>query len=89
MPFCQNTKGILAVLDEECLRPGNVSDATFLTKLGQKFNNHKHFTSKATQSEKRITDTTLPANSFRIEHYAGQVRNVLHIAILKQHIHAM
>ncbi|XP_056418485.1 unconventional myosin-Ia isoform X2 [Hyla sarda] len=68
-----NTNGILAVLDEECLCPGNVSDATFLTKLGQRFKNHKHFTSKATQNEKRITDTTLPSNSFRVEHYAGQV----------------
>ncbi|XP_018424115.1 PREDICTED: unconventional myosin-Ia [Nanorana parkeri] len=68
-----NTNGILAVLDEECLRPGNVSDATFLTKLGVKFKNHNHFKSKATQNEKRITDTTLADSAFRIEHYAGQV----------------
>ncbi|XP_075706286.1 unconventional myosin-Ia [Rhinoderma darwinii] len=68
-----NTNGILAVLDEECLRPGNVSDATFLSKLGQRFGNHKHFKSKATQNLKRIMDATLPDNSFRIEHYAGQV----------------
>ncbi|CAI9560074.1 unnamed protein product [Staurois parvus] len=68
-----NTNGILAVLDEECLRPGNVTDATFLTKLGLKFKNHQHFKSKATQNEKRITDITLADNAFRIEHYAGQV----------------
>ncbi|XP_077339685.1 unconventional myosin-Ia isoform X1 [Lithobates pipiens] len=68
-----STNGILAVLDEECLRPGNVTDATFLTKLGVKFRNHKHFKSKATQNEKRITDNTLADNAFRIEHYAGQV----------------
>ncbi|XP_066440553.1 unconventional myosin-Ia [Eleutherodactylus coqui] len=68
-----NTNGILAVLDEECLRPGNVSDATFLTKLGVKFHDHKHFKSKATQTDKRIMDTTLSDISFRIEHYAGQV----------------
>ncbi|XP_044141250.1 unconventional myosin-Ia [Bufo gargarizans] len=67
------TNGILAVLDEECLRPGNVSDVTFLTKLGVKFKDHKHFKSKATQNDKRIMDATLPDNSFRIEHYAGQV----------------
>ncbi|XP_068123584.1 unconventional myosin-Ia isoform X2 [Hyperolius riggenbachi] len=67
------TNGILAILDEECLRPGNVTDATFLTKLGVKFRNHDHFKSKATQNDKRITDTTLPDNAFRIEHYAGQV----------------
>ncbi|XP_053564146.1 unconventional myosin-Ia [Bombina bombina] len=65
--------GILAILDEECLRPGNVTDATFLQKLGQKFKNHKHFKSKATQNDKRITDVTLSDYSFRIEHYAGQV----------------
>ncbi|XP_073519453.1 unconventional myosin-Ia isoform X2 [Phyllobates terribilis] len=67
------TNGILAVLDEECLRPGNVSDATFLTKLGLRFKNHKHFKSKATQNDKLITDKTLLDNAFRIEHYAGQV----------------
>ncbi|KAE8626610.1 hypothetical protein XENTR_v10006681 [Xenopus tropicalis] len=68
-----NTNGILAVLDEECLRPGKVSDATFLAKLGTKFKNHKHFQSKVTQNDKRIADLTLPDNCFRIEHYAGQV----------------
>ncbi|KAM5180900.1 unconventional myosin-Ia [Mantella aurantiaca] len=65
--------GILAVLDEECLRPGNVSDATFLTKLGLRFKDHKHFKSKATQNDKRITDSTLADKAFRIEHYAGEV----------------
>ncbi|KAM9321482.1 unconventional myosin-Ia [Gastrophryne carolinensis] len=68
-----NTKGILAVLDEECLRPGSVSDATFLTKLGKVFANHAHFKSKLTQNTKRITDASLPDYAFRIEHYAGQV----------------
>ncbi|XP_053311684.1 unconventional myosin-Ia isoform X2 [Spea bombifrons] len=65
--------GILSILDEECLRPGNVSDATFLAKLGQQLKNHKHFKSKASQNDKRITDASLPDNCFRIEHYAGQV----------------
>ncbi|KAM3935064.1 unconventional myosin-Ia isoform 2-T2 [Leptodactylus fuscus] len=68
-----NKNGILAILDEECLRPGNVTDVTFLSKLGDKFKDHKHFKSKATQNQKRITDLSLPDNSFRIEHYAGQV----------------
>lgn len=78
----QNTNGILAMLDEECLRPGNVSDATFLTKLGVRFNNHNHFKSKATQNEKRITDSSLAVNAFRIEHYAGEVRiNLTHTVI--------
>ncbi|OCT92843.1 unconventional myosin-Ia [Xenopus laevis] len=68
-----STNGILAVLDEECLRPGKVSDATFLAKLSLNFKNHKHFQSKATQNDKRIADLSLPDNCFRIEHYAGQV----------------
>ncbi|XP_077153818.1 unconventional myosin-Ia isoform X1 [Ranitomeya variabilis] len=71
------TNGILAVLDEECLRPGNVSDDTFLSKLGAKFKNHKHFKSKTTQNEKLITDKTLLHNAFRIEHYAGQVTYII------------
>ncbi|MEE6471641.1 hypothetical protein FKM82_009329 [Ascaphus truei] len=65
--------GILAILDEECLRPGNVSDSTFLNKMGMKFKDHKHFKSKASQNDKRITDVTLRDGCFRIEHYAGQV----------------
>ncbi|KAM4797052.1 unconventional myosin-Ia [Rhinophrynus dorsalis] len=68
-----NTNGILAVLDEECLRPGKVTDATFLQKLSEKFRNHKHFKSKASENDKRITDRTLRDNCFRIEHYAGEV----------------
>uniref|UniRef100_A0A8C5MDR4 Unconventional myosin-Ia n=1 Tax=Leptobrachium leishanense TaxID=445787 RepID=A0A8C5MDR4_9ANUR len=68
-----STKSILAILDEECLRPGTVTDATFLEKLGQQLKDHKHFKSKASQNDKRITDVTLPDNAFRIEHYAGQV----------------
>ncbi|KAM4702177.1 unconventional myosin-Ia [Discoglossus pictus] len=65
-------KGILAILDDECLRPGKVTDATFLGKLGQVFKTHEHFKSKATH-DKYITDATLPNYCFRIEHYAGQV----------------
>ncbi|XP_063283314.1 unconventional myosin-Ia isoform X1 [Pelobates fuscus] len=67
------TSSILSILDEECLRPGQVTDATFLAKLGQQLKSHKHFKSKASQNDKRITDNTLPDNAFRIEHYAGQV----------------
>ncbi|KAM4046556.1 unconventional myosin-Ia isoform 2-T2 [Anomaloglossus baeobatrachus] len=72
-----STNGILAVLDEECLRPGNVSDATFLAKLGIRFKTHKHFKSKATQNDKKITDKTLLDNAFRVEHYAGQVTYIV------------
>lgn len=68
-----NTNGILALLDEECLRPGVVNEDTFLTKLNQLLAKHKHYESKETQNARHITDTSLPPRCFRIHHYAGKV----------------
>ncbi|NWR39500.1 MYO1A protein, partial [Tachuris rubrigastra] len=68
-----STSGILAMLDEECLRPGVVNEDTFLTKLNQLFATHKHYESKETQNARRVMDTSLPARCFRIHHYAGKV----------------
>ncbi|KAM4880940.1 unconventional myosin-Ia [Sylvia borin] len=68
-----STSGILAMLDEECLRPGVVNEDTFLTKLNQLLATHKHYESKETQNARHVTDTTLPARCFRIHHYAGKV----------------
>ncbi|NXW58004.1 MYO1A protein, partial [Eurystomus gularis] len=70
----ENSKcGILAMLDEECLRPGVVNEDTFLTKLNQLFATHKHYESKETQNARHIMDTSLPPRCFRIHHYAGKV----------------
>ncbi|NXJ72641.1 MYO1A protein, partial [Rostratula benghalensis] len=70
----ENSKcGILAMLDEECLRPGVVNEDTFLTKLNQLFATHKHYESKETQNARRIMDASLPSQCFRIHHYAGKV----------------
>ncbi|NXL07516.1 MYO1A protein, partial [Mesembrinibis cayennensis] len=70
----ENSKcGILAMLDEECLRPGVVNEDTFLTKLNQLFATHKHYESKETQNTQRITDASMPLQCFRIHHYAGKV----------------
>ncbi|XP_068266875.1 unconventional myosin-Ia isoform X2 [Nyctibius grandis] len=66
-------RGILAMLDEECLRPGVVNEDTFLAKLNQLFAAHKHYESKETQNARRITDASLPPQCFRIHHYAGKV----------------
>ncbi|XP_028928775.1 unconventional myosin-Ia [Ornithorhynchus anatinus] len=66
-------KGILAMLDEECLRPGTVSDSTFLAKLNQLFPAHGHYESRVTQNARRVQDPSLPLSSFRIHHYAGKV----------------
>nr|XP_025857688.1 unconventional myosin-Ia [Vulpes vulpes] len=68
-----NQRGILAMLDEECLRPGVVSDSTFLAKLNQLFSKHDHYESKVTQNAQRQYDHTMGLSSFRICHYAGKV----------------
>ncbi|XP_067385770.1 unconventional myosin-Ia [Emydura macquarii macquarii] len=65
--------GILAMLDEECLRPGLVNEGTFLGKLDQVFASHKHYESRATQNAQRIMDASLAGTCFRIHHYAGKV----------------
>lgn len=68
-----NTTGILAMLDEECLRPGVVNEDTFITKLNQLLATHKHYESKETQNARHITDASLTPRCFRIHHYAGKV----------------
>ncbi|NXJ99277.1 MYO1A protein, partial [Corythaixoides concolor] len=70
----ENSKcGILAMLDEECLRPGVVNEDTFLAKLNQLFATHKHYESKETQNAQHVMDTSLSPQCFRIRHYAGKV----------------
>lgn len=71
--FSQNTNGILAMLDEECLRPGTVTDETFLEKLNQVCATHQHFESRMSKCSRFLNDTTLPHSCFRIQHYAGKV----------------
>ncbi|NWI05323.1 MYO1A protein, partial [Tichodroma muraria] len=68
-----STSGILAMLDEECLRPGVVNEDTFLAKLNQRLATHKHYESKETQNARHVTDSSLPLRCFRIHHYAGKV----------------
>lgn len=70
----QNKNGILAMLDEECLRPGTVTDETFLDKLNTVCAEHQHFESRQSKNSKFLTDHSLPHNCFRIQHYAGKVR---------------
>uniref|UniRef100_A0A8C4VHS1 Unconventional myosin-Ia n=1 Tax=Gopherus evgoodei TaxID=1825980 RepID=A0A8C4VHS1_9SAUR len=65
--------GILAMLDEECLRPGVVTEETFLAKLNQVCASHKHYESRATQNARHVMDTSLASSCFRVHHYAGKV----------------
>lgn len=71
--FVQNQSGILAMLDEECLRPGTVTDDTFLDKLNTICAEHQHFESRLSKNSKFLTDHSLPHSCFRIQHYAGKV----------------
>ncbi|KAG8200588.1 hypothetical protein JTE90_000658 [Oedothorax gibbosus] len=64
-------KGIISILDEECLRPGDPSDATFLSKLESVVGKHRHFLSHSTANNK--LRKTIDRNEFRLVHYAGDV----------------
>ncbi|CAD5117530.1 DgyrCDS6295 [Dimorphilus gyrociliatus] len=66
-----HSQGILSLLDEECLRPGTVSDSTFLAKLNTNFANHDHY--EARNCKKNQNDRSLPFDAFRLRHYAGNV----------------
>ncbi|KAJ7375349.1 microtubule motor [Desmophyllum pertusum] len=63
--------GIIALLDEECVRPGEVSDETFIAKLNQHCIQHPHFETRT--SKKFLSDFSLPHDCFRLRHYAGSV----------------
>ncbi|KAA0717237.1 Unconventional myosin-Ic [Triplophysa tibetana] len=64
-------KGIIAILDEECLRPGDASDITFLEKLEDTLGNHAHFvTHKMANGKIR---KAMGREEFRLAHYAGEV----------------
>ena len=45
-------KGIIAILDEECLRPGDATDMTFLQKLESILGSHPHFDTHNTVDNK-------------------------------------
>ncbi|XP_053336802.1 unconventional myosin-Ih [Clarias gariepinus] len=64
-------RGIISVLDEECLMPGDATDLTFLDKMEQKMGNHPHFITQKL-ADKTIR-RTLERGDFRLLHYAGEV----------------
>uniref|UniRef100_A0A670K701 Myosin IC n=1 Tax=Podarcis muralis TaxID=64176 RepID=A0A670K701_PODMU len=64
-------KGIISVLDEECLRPGDATDTTFLVKLEETIKNHPHFLTHKLADAK--TRKSLGREEFRLQHYAGDV----------------
>ncbi|XP_025836978.1 myosin-IB [Agrilus planipennis] len=64
-------KGIISLMDEECLRPGNPNDKTLLMKMNDSFGCHKHYISheKADIKLQKI----MGRDEFRLIHYAGDV----------------
>lgn len=64
-------KGIISLLDEECLRPGATSDASFLGKLNDQLSSHKHYISHRKAST--VIQKTMGRDEFRLVHYAGDV----------------
>ncbi|ALC42993.1 Myo61F, partial [Drosophila busckii] len=64
-------KGIISILDEECLRPGEPTDRTFLEKLTQQLAEHHHYVchEKAPIQVQKV----MGRNEFRLVHYAGEV----------------
>ncbi|XP_006640272.2 unconventional myosin-Ih isoform X1 [Lepisosteus oculatus] len=64
-------RGIISILDEECLRPGEATDLTFLEKLEEKMGNHPHFVTHKLADQR--TRKTLERGDFRLLHYAGEV----------------
>ncbi|XP_066591838.1 unconventional myosin IC isoform X2 [Prorops nasuta] len=64
-------KGIISLLDEECLRPGEPTDLSFLEKLNTNLNCHPHYISHMKSDIQ--TQKTMGRDEFRLIHYAGDV----------------
>ncbi|XP_071340243.1 unconventional myosin-Ih [Trachinotus anak] len=64
-------RGIISLLDEECLRPGDATDLTFLERMEEKMGNHPHFVTHKLAD--KTTRKTLERGDFRLLHYAGEV----------------
>uniref|UniRef100_A0A671Y6F3 Myosin IH n=1 Tax=Sparus aurata TaxID=8175 RepID=A0A671Y6F3_SPAAU len=62
---------MMILQDEECLRPGDATDLTFLERLEDKMGNHPHFVTHKLAD--KMTRKTLERGDFRLLHYAGEV----------------
>ncbi|KAM4049141.1 unconventional myosin-Ih [Anomaloglossus baeobatrachus] len=64
-------KGIIAIMDEECLRPGEATDLSFLAKLEEKVGEHPHFLTRKLAGPG--TRKSIDWVDFQLIHYAGEV----------------
>ncbi|XP_065315561.1 unconventional myosin-Ic-like [Gordionus sp. m RMFG-2023] len=76
-PICQLIQGapngILGLLDEECLMPGNRTDITFHAKLEDKLKDNPAFATRTTGGLDKELRKGLKPEEFKIKHYAGPV----------------
>lgn len=69
LAICQlidSQQGIIAALNDECLRPGNATDVTLLDRLDTQHHQNPYYSS-------RKADKGLPSGIFVLKHYAGNV----------------
>ncbi|KAF5286700.1 hypothetical protein FQA39_LY16183 [Lamprigera yunnana] len=64
-------KGIISIMDEECLRPGDPTDMTLLEKMNNSFKTHNHYINHKKADPK--LQKVLGRDEFRLVHYAGDV----------------
>lgn len=64
----QKHVGIISVIDEECLRPGDATDLTLLAKMNNGLAEHPHYICHSPAMQK-----VLNRDEFRLIHYAGDV----------------
>ncbi|XP_075390775.1 unconventional myosin-Ih [Tenrec ecaudatus] len=64
-------RGIISILDEECIRPGPATDLSFLEKLEEKVGKHAHFQTRKLAGPKGRKG--IGWMEFRLFHYAGEV----------------
>ncbi|XP_006870566.1 PREDICTED: unconventional myosin-Ih [Chrysochloris asiatica] len=64
-------RGIISILDEECIRPGPATDLSFLEKLEEKVGKHAHFQTRKLAGAKGRK--RMGWMEFRLFHYAGEV----------------
>ncbi|CAL8120285.1 unnamed protein product [Orchesella dallaii] len=69
-------KGMIAIMDEECLRPGDANDFSLLEKMDENLSSHNHYLSHKIANN--VTRKSLTRDEFRLLHYAGEVTYKVH-----------
>uniref|UniRef100_A0A4W5JGK6 Myosin Ic, paralog a n=1 Tax=Hucho hucho TaxID=62062 RepID=A0A4W5JGK6_9TELE len=80
-------KGFISILDEECLRPGEPSDISFLEKLEDTLGGHAHFVTHKLANGK--TRKAVGREEFRLIHYAGEVNYTVNGELANQSVNSI